>query len=124
MINSIIMDNVNLDLIELTIYIDFLQYQLINPPDITLTQPFRPRNPQKPITNLLRQIILSKTLIIPIHRLRLYMPQPITTQDIGLIDSLPFVIGYGESSAQLQDQASSNLLRRLQQGKEHTELIV
>ena len=52
------------------------------------------------------------------------MPQPITTQDIGLIDSLPFVIGYGESSAQLQDQASSNLLRRLQQGKEHTELIV
>lgn len=56
------------------------------------------------------------------------MPQPITTQDIGLIDSLPFIIGYREykyqSSAELSDQASSNLLQRLQQGKEHTKLIV
>lgn len=54
------------------------------------------------------------------------MPQPITAHDIGLIDSLPLIIGCKEIiSRQLNfsDQASSNLLQRLLQGKEHTELI-
>ena len=70
-----------------------VQAQVITQDEINvLTQPLGSRHPRSPVSDIIGQVILVRTLIVLVLGLRIRMAQTVTPEDIPLVQGLLFIL--------------------------------
>lgn len=59
---------------------------------MSLTQPLGPGHSRSPVSDIIGQVILVRTLVVLVLGLRIRMAQTVTREDIPLVQGLLFIL--------------------------------